>query len=228
MKHAWLVLSLISFTATAQQPTKALVLGPQQKVEGLAQIDYAERWWQWLMRLPDGVRAFQDPSGAQCGMNQSGQVWFLAGTEGTAKVKRQCDLPGGRFIFFPVIAMIRSSAPGKVLDCRRARAQVHGNNDHLAEASVEIDSVMVANVLTHRIRSTRCFDAYAKAGYMEHSEDYLPAATEGYWLMLSPLSPGPHRLVVHARYDNPGKPGGDMEQAFEYEMWVAPAERKFP
>lgn len=220
-RYAWLVWSL-AVSGVAAQTTTALVLDPQQKVAGISQAEYAERWWQWATRLPDGVRAYQDSSGAQCGMNQSGPVWFLAGTEGTMRVSRRCDIPSGRFVFFPVIAMIAHARPGKLLDCKTAQAQVRDNNDHLAVASVTLDGQAIQRVDSHRVRSTRCFDAYAKAQYLEHHEAYVPAAIDGYWIMLGPLSEGTHHLVVHARYDNPGKPLGDLEQIFEYELRVVP------
>lgn len=221
MRYAWLAW-LLAASGVAAQTATAPVLDPQQKVDGITQAKYTERWWQWATRLPDGVRAYQDPSGAQCGMNQSGPVWFLAGTEGTMRVSRQCDIPSGRFIFFPIIAMTVHAKPGKPIDCKTAQAQVRDNNDHLVEASVTLDGQAIQRVSSHRIRSARCFDAYASAQYLEHHEAYVPAATEGYWIMLGPLSEGIHHLVVRGRYDNAGKPLGDLEQTFDYELHVVP------
>jgi hypothetical protein len=221
MRYAWLAW-LLAASGVAAQTAMAPVLDPQQKVDGTSQAEYAERWWQWATRLPDGVRAYQDPSGAQCGMNQSGPVWFLAGTEGTMHVNRRCDIPVGRFVFFPVIAMIVHASPGRPIDCKTAQAQVHSNNDHLAEASVTLDGLAIQRVGSHRIRSARCFDAYARARYLEHHEAYVPAAIDGYWIMLGPLGEGTHHLVVHARYDNPGRSLGDLEQTFDYELHVVP------
>jgi hypothetical protein len=220
-RHAWWVW-LLAASGVAAQTATTPVLDPQQKVDGVSQAEYAERWWQWATRLPDGVRAYQDPSGAQCGMNQSGPVWFLAGTEGTMRVSRQCDVPSGHFIFFPVITMIVHAGPGRPIDCKTAQAHVRDNNDHLAEASVMLDGRVIQQVDLHRIRSARCFDAYTNAQYLEHHEAYVPAAIDGYWNMLGPLSEGTHHLVVHARYDNAGKPLGDLEQTFDYELRVVP------
>jgi|ThiBiot_300_plan_2_1041538.scaffolds.fasta_scaffold00199_32 hypothetical protein len=220
-RHGWLACCLVVF-GVAAQTVPPRVLDPQQKVGGITQSEYAELWWQWAMRLPDGVRAYQDPSGAQCGMNQSGPVWFLAGTEGTMRVNRRCDVPSGRFIFFPVIGMNVHARPGKPIDCRTAMARARDNNDKLVEASVMLDGQAIQRIGLHRIRSAHCFDAYAKAKYLEHHEAYVPAASDGYWIMLGPLSDGIHHLVVHARYDNAGKPLGDLEQSFEYELHVAP------
>lgn len=212
---------LLAFGAAAQT-VEGSALDPTQKVEGVSQAGYVALWWQWVLRLPDGVRAYQDPSGAQCGLNQAGPVWFLAGTEGTMRASRQCEIPSGRFIFFPVIAMITNATPGKTIDCKTAQARAGDNNNHLGKVSVTLDGQAIQRISARRIRSTGCFDAYANAAYLEHHRDYLPAATDGYWVMLAPLAEGRHHLVVHARYNNPGKPLGDLEQTFDYELQVVP------
>lgn len=199
------------------------VLGAHEKVAGRSQADYAIAWWQWVMRLPDGVRAYQDLSGAQCALNQEGPVWFLAGTEGTVRVQRQCAVPADRHLFLPVIALLAHASPGKPLDCRQAQARVRATNDHLAQAQVLLDGRVIADIGAHRLRDRGCFDAFKGAQYVERHASYLPAATDGYWLMLAPLPAGLHRLSVKARYDSPGTLQGDLEEEFDYQLWVGGA-----
>ena len=225
MKPVWLF-SLATVAAIAAHDRPAVVLDAGQSVDGVSQSAYVERWWQWAMRLPDGVRAYQDPSGAQCGMNQSGPVWFLAGTEGTMRVDRRCEIPAGHYVFFPVIDLIAHSKPGKALDCRTAQAQARQRNDRLADAQVTLDGRPIPHIEAHRLHPPACFDAFAKAKYMEHPEAYGPAAADGYWLMLNPLSEGEHHLVVHARYGGADQDG--LAQDFEYELKVVPAGKPTP
>ena len=81
-----------------------LVAPVTEPADGLSQAQLVERWWQWADRVPPGVRPYQDPTGALCGLNQSGRVWFLAGTDGTADVVRHCAIPADTALFFPVEA----------------------------------------------------------------------------------------------------------------------------
>lgn len=199
--------------------TTALV-PPAEKVAGVSRAEYAVRWWQWVNRLPNGVRAYQDPTGYQCALNQSGEVWFLAGTDGTDDMVRDCSVPLGKYIFFPVITMLVHARPGKSLSCDQAKAEAADNNNHLAWAVVEIDGFRVGRVERYRIRSENCFDAFPDAPYLKNPALNFPAATEGYWLMLKPLSAGQHRISVKAGYGNPGKEYGDLEQVFEYRISV--------
>lgn len=215
--------ALTVLSVTPRADASGRVLAPKEKVDGRSQADYAMAWWQWVMRLPDGVRAYQDPSGAQCGLNQKGAVWFLAGTEGTMQVQRKCAIPEGRFVFLPVIALLAHAQPGKPITCREAQARVGVTNDHLVQAQVALDGKVIADIPAHRLRHLPCFDAFKNAAYVEQHAPYMPAATDGYWLMLAPLPTGMHRLSVKARYDSPGTLQGDLEEEFEYQLWVGNA-----
>ncbi len=206
--------------AGASQPS--VVVAPGTPVNGTTQAEYAARWWQWARRVPPGVQPFQDPTGAQCALNQQGDVWFLAGTDGTADVIRRCTMPTKTYVFLPIINMIGNSQPGAPLTCAQAKAFARANNDHLASAQVSIDGEPVRDISRFRI-SSGCFDSFQFAHYLSRRDSYFPAATDGYWLMLRPLSPGLHHIRVRAHYDNPRQELGDLEQVFEYQLQVEDA-----
>ena len=207
-----------SVAAVAAVP--GVVSAPQQKVAGKPLADYPALWWQWAHRVSDGVRAYQDPTGSQCQLNQSGEVWFLAGTDGTADIFRRCTVPEGKFLFFPVINMIKHSTPGYPLACAEAQELAAANNDHLALAEVTLDGVRIPDIAHHRLRPTGCFDAFPNASYVKKPQSYFPAAVDGYWLMLRPLAVGVHHLSVKARYSNPGSDRGDLDEVFDYEIKI--------
>lgn len=215
---AWLSPLLLALAGVAQ--AGSLVAPATEPADGLSQAQLVERWWQWADRVPPGVRPYQDPTGALCGLNQSGRVWFLAGTDGTADVTRHCTVPIGTALFFPVIAMLSSAEPGKAVSCARAVALAAANNAHLAQSDVRIDGEVVPQIVQHRIATPRCFDAYPTAPYLSNAKAYFPAASDGYWLLVHPLAPGRHTIEVHARYANPDSHLGDLEQVFEYELQV--------
>lgn len=220
---------LLATLAPGASAEQATVAPSFEQVGAATQAQLVERWWQWANRVPPGVRPYQDPSGAQCGLNQSGDVWFLAGTDGTADINRRCKLTSDKYVFFPVIAMLGSSRPGTTLTCAQAIARAMANNGHLAHAEVLIDGEAVPQLASHRIGTPHCFDAYPVAPYLSGAKSYFPAATDGYWLLLRPLPPGEHHVRVRARYDNPGNELGNLEQVFDYDLQVelpAPAAPK--
>ena len=201
----------------AREPS--VVMAPGSVVDGTTQAEYAARWWQWARRVPPGVQPFQDPTGAQCGLNQQGDVWFLAGTAGTADIVRHCTMPTKTYVFLPIINMIGNAQPGSPMTCEQAKAFARANNDHLAGAEVSIDGKPVEDISRFRVASD-CFDSFKFARYLSQADSYFPSATDGYWLMLRPLPAGLHRIRVRAHYDNPGHVLGDLEQVFEYQLQV--------
>lgn len=64
-----------------------------------------ERWWRWYVSIPYGVGPSVDPSGANCGINQSGPVWFLAGKLGSTWASA-CTVPVGKAILTPVFDVL--------------------------------------------------------------------------------------------------------------------------
>lgn len=213
--------------ATAAAAAGPQPLGPKAKVAGKPVDAYPNLWWQWVNRKRWGAQAFQDPTGAQCGLNQSGPVWYLAGTDGTDEARRECRIPEGKYLFLPIITVVVTSRPGSDLACDRAKAEASVNNDHVVVTDVSLDG---AKLRTAGLRMRgECFNAYAFADYLKNPQFYYPAASDGYWLMLPPLSKGRHVLRVDAHYDNPGAELGDLEQRFEYLLDIGgkePAEQQ--
>src|SRR4029078_3606185 len=45
--------------------------------------DWSAEWWRWLMSIPMEKNPANDTTGINCAENQSGPVWFLAGSTET-------------------------------------------------------------------------------------------------------------------------------------------------
>jgi len=197
------------------------VVEPGGKVLGRDAAAYSILWWQWAMSMPSGMRAYEDPDGSRCATNQSGNVWFLAGTSGSSVVQRRCTVPPRTYLFFPVINMLYYSPANAHHPCDRVRAGAAANNDALQYAIVKIDGKPVPDVRRFRVAAPECFDVFADASYVRDSKAFYPAASDGFWLMLKPLSPGEHHISVRANYANPhGDRFGEMVQYFDYDIDV--------
>lgn len=182
-------------------------------VDGAGLGEWTARWWQWA--LAQWVEPYRDPDGRLCALGQDGAVWFLAGTDGTFDALRRCTVPAGKHVLVPVINMIhhqvrRGVGPG----CRALQAAASVNNDHLVSAVVLLDGKPLGDVSARRVRSAGCFP-------LDPDDEASPlAASDGYWIMLRPLPPGRHRLVVGANYGAPDEAYGGMRQNFEYVLDV--------
>ena len=225
---AWLACHVAFAAAPATSATGAghrgteAVLPLDTQVEGEGYPELTARWWQWAMAGP--IEPYLDPDGRLCAMNQYGPVWFLAGTSGGAPVHRTCVVPSGKYLLLPVINMMYAQTTPRSKDeqrmpCDELRSHAAVNNDKLVSAVVLIDGKQVADIPHYRVRSHGCFpvavDADGKAG-----PDVPRASSDGYWLLLAPLSAGRHTIVVGANYGADGDVFGRMVQNFEYVLDV--------
>lgn len=210
-----MVLVASLFAANAASPTpsaaEALSKGP---VEGVGLGEWTARWWRWALNQP--VQPFLDPDGRFCESGQDGPVWFLAGTDGSFRPKRECEIPQGKYLLVPVINMIywQPRSVDSRPSCRDLQASAAVNNDHLRSAVALLDDKPVGDVRLLRIRSEGCFpmdpdDPASRLG-----------AADGYWLMIKPLPRGVHTLVVGANYNESDQAYGGMDQNFEYVLHV--------
>lgn len=155
------------------------------------------RWWSWAASEPDGTNPVVDRDGSQCGRNQPGDVWFLAGTFG-GQVKRDCRIPHGWPIALPVInsfgdrercADFMGDARGTVvLDGEPVEPEVH-----------EGDAIVVEG---------------APGNPVTGEEGTFTATGCGLWVEIPPLAPGRHSLAIRGQ-------SGDFSVGVDYALTVA-------
>lgn len=69
---------------------------------GISYGNWTAKWEQWLLSEPQVTNPATDQTGKNCGENQKGPVWFLAGTPG-GTATRTCTIPAGKAILFGII-----------------------------------------------------------------------------------------------------------------------------
>ncbi len=96
-----LALLLVSLPAKADGNPNPGIAATQSNAYGKSYGQWAADWWNWALSGPDGNNVLQDTTGALCGLNQSGPVWFLAGTLNSGAAERTCTVPAGKGRLFP-------------------------------------------------------------------------------------------------------------------------------
>ncbi|BCB73701.1 hypothetical protein GCM10022251_79990 [Phytohabitans flavus] len=79
----------------------------------------AARWVRWVAGVGPLHNPVGDTTGADAGVNQPDDVWFLAGTFG-GDVERRCAVPAGTPLFFPAFNMWHRNAEGPPPHLHRA------------------------------------------------------------------------------------------------------------
>ena len=168
--------------------------------------EWSEKWWQWALAAPASSNPMIDNTGANCNVSQKGAVWFLAGVWGGGTVERNCTIPNGKYILFPIANNFWLNSVDtpdlKETDWRQLA------NDFLPpsiggdlEATLN-GTPIIFNPKIPIIRSqSPVFTAkFPDENIFELPTDILtgfPIVSDGFWVMLPPLEPGLH--VLHFR-----------------------------
>ena len=171
----------------------------------------SSEWWQWVLSIPPSINPLLDTTGENCMVGQHGTTWFLAGSWVSGPVTRQCDIPQGATLFFPVINEINFDTPGQCdqgapLPSTFYRSLSAAFVNGAANLSVTLDGVSAGPM--HRTQS-QVFEVALPDDNLflgACTPDltggvYSPAVDDGFYVRLNPLSVGAHTLHIHA--ENP-------------------------
>jgi hypothetical protein len=156
-----------------------------------------------------------------CAVGQSGNVWFLAGGFGSSKIKRICSIPAGKYVFFPVVnTSYWPESEKNGYTCEAAIRDAAMNNDTALDLFVELDGVAMNDVKNYRAKTKVCFNIYERVPKEFNAYNAFPSASDGFWILLKPLSIGTHTIKFGGRYNRASGAYGRMVQDIEYQITV--------
>lgn len=203
---ACFLLGTASAPAVFAQGANTGVYPPGNAVSGLTYGQWSAAWWQWLLAIPaipagTGTTNPQDDTTGQfCNTNQSGPVWYLAGSATGAPTSRVCSFSSTKAIFFPLINVECSTldaTPFNCTDeasCRKCVTKIVDGIDPNS-LSVSVDGVpALYGVQAFRVLSPFFGFTVPSQNILGVSAGSGMSVSDGYWIMLKPLSPGHHTL----------------------------------
>lgn len=177
-----------------------MVFPPDSRPYGKRYGEWAEEWIKWALSIPKTINPIVDNTGKDCAEKQTSPVWFLAGTFGIS-VRRKCQIHHDMAIFFPIVEKECSFAEeGDQLKtekemCNRASYLM----DVVVDMSVVIDGIELKCLNKYRARS-RVFDlVFPPDNVYGVSPGNTRSVTDGYWLLIKPLTVGNHTIRIRAR-----------------------------
>jgi hypothetical protein len=227
--------------AKSSAPADTLLFPREATPFGQSYEDWASAWWQWGLAIPVDENPMR---GGDCNVDQSGNVFFLAGTNGGGDV-RTCEIPAGKGIFFPIVNLVMASCPevaNESYTCEVATSEdeLHSVASWYMENAertftLEIDGVAIEGLDAYRAHS----DTFAATAPPEGEEGIMTtcggqirenscgvpagsdrnAVADGYWAMLRPLPPGEHKIHFTA---NMVYPTFSFALDVEYDIVVVP------
>jgi hypothetical protein len=191
----------------------------------MAYAEWAAEWWRWILTTPASINPLIDPTGENCDVNQPNHVWFLAGSLSSDPVVRECTVTTGQALFFPLINSAYFaflSDPSEERTEEFIRAKVACVED--AEFSlVQIDGIPVQNPRRYLELSVVFEIILPEDNLFGATESDIPELTlspsvdEGFYLFLTPLTPGEHTIQWQVSSEACG-----ISQDITYHLTVIP------
>jgi hypothetical protein len=184
--------------------TGAGVVPVTETCVGKSYADWSAAFWQYVLAQPVTTNPLLDTTGATCRVGQSGQVFFLVGSFVGVVDRRECAVPAGKTLFFPLVNIVDLNTPAGA--CRalqnaqcapetpdQLRADIQPIEDGATQLNASVDGTAVQSLATFRIASPN-FSVFLPADSLlaplaAHS--YL-AVADGYYLLVAPLRSGAH------------------------------------
>jgi hypothetical protein len=179
------------------------ILPPNSAPHGHTYGEWSARWWQWTVSLPQDQNPSFDETGCANGANgQLGPVWFLTGVINVSgTVTRDCTVPAGKALFFPVINTECSTLEG---------APFHGDNEaelrtcaksfQLGDLFAVIDGVAVQDLDRYLVESPLFTFTVPPNNVLGVPAGTGQSVSHGVHLMLAPLSAGTHTIRFGGTY----------------------------
>lgn len=191
-----------------------VIVPPHSVVEGKDISEWSMEFWKWLLAIPSDKSPAADSSNADCTMNQSGPVWFLAGRFKSGSSTRKCRIPYGRYIFFPMVTTASFRNIDEATNCQRSLDRVREMTMSAQNLQAAVDGAYLTNQAAHLEITKSCADI-ANVSAMRGRQVLYSVAATGHWVMLRPLSRGSHILNYAGGYQVDG-----FQSATRYELEI--------
>lgn len=181
--------AVLALLLAATQPALAQaapLIPPGKPIAGASQEEWSKRWWQWALSFDDDDSPLADRDGRLCAEGQSGPVWFLAGTYGTARTVRSCRVPAGKTLFFPLINYVTLEPDDQDESCAALKQRAAALTPAPTALVLEVNGKRFKGLAAHRQATRRCFHIT--------EDDDTRAAGNGFYVALGPLKKGRYTL----------------------------------
>jgi hypothetical protein len=179
--------------ATPVEP-QGIAFAPEADVHGASLGKWSARYWQWVTSLPVGVNPAQDPSGERCGYGQNGPVFFVP------RNMPPCTAPADVALFIPIAGsecstleppLFQGATEAELAACAAEVA------DRYTGVVVRVNGEVVPQIERYRAQSPVFTLQLPEDNILAAPAGTGRAVAAGYQIILPPLAPGTHEILVH-------------------------------
>jgi hypothetical protein len=158
---------------------------------------WAAVWCNWMLSIPKQKNPSIDETGEYCSMNQNDEhVWFLTGTFGNnVPVNRNCTIPAGKAIFFPILEKEDSLAEDSDLKTEsELLKRSRDATNRLIHMEATIDGQNVEHLENYRVQSEAFNLTFPEDNVYNVQPGLTRSICDGYWIFIKPLQIGKHDI----------------------------------
>jgi hypothetical protein len=190
--------SIVVLTVITNSTSSIQIEPPGAIVAGRSIADWSTNWWRWAAALAPPGDPFSDTTGQFANVNQSGPVFFLAGSP-DGSMSRQFRVPANTYVLVPLrVGEWSQLELGFDKTAAQIRQSAQQQADQINSLHAILDGVPISQttLFTHRETSPDFnFNAVFNNQVGIFAVGYSGiAVADGYFLMLDPLTPGTHTL----------------------------------
>ncbi len=182
-------------------PAQAGVLAPGSAYNGKLLAEWSGEWNEYVYSIPEFDGPLWDFTGEKASLNQSGSVFFLVGTFTGESVTRNITVTENQLLFLPLMNIWYNNFPLALNDPPKSGAELASFVDEVIDGTTSLFfnldgvSLPMDELFQHR-ETLVSFDVTLPGNnfYGEPAGNSSVAASDGYWLMVEPLSVGKHTI----------------------------------
>ncbi|HAJ63793.1 MAG TPA: hypothetical protein DCP31_34970 [Cyanobacteria bacterium UBA8543] len=202
-------------------PAQAGVLAPDSTYNGKTQAEWSAEWNKYVYSIPQLESPFQDTTGEKANINQSGSVFFLVGADLPNPVTRKITVNENQLLFLPLInGWANNFLVNPPLTVEELAGWITPAIDLTDSLFFKLDGVALSTdeLFQHRQTPTPFNVTLAENNFFgEPAGTSSIVVSDGYWLMVEPLSVGKHTMSFGGTISDL-----DFKQDITYEISVVP------
>lgn len=189
-----LINNTINISALALKSNEDLLFSLNFIHFGSKYESWITKWSQWSYSIPLKSHPAFDYTGKFCEQNQTEPVWFLVGTFGYP-VTRECTIPVGTAILFPILNTICSYAEYPNLKTQEHLKECASHiQNYTSDLNVSIDGEELTDIKKYRMQSSLFNFTLPIDNVLNVDPQITQAISDGYWIFLKPLEIGKHQI----------------------------------
>jgi amidase len=207
MSLALVAVPVAAQTGSTVAGSAATVVPPTDEPLGTSYAEWGANWWQWLFSVP----FLLDPEVGDCQAGQGGEVFYIPHVPPGVSATTDCTIGTDQWILASAGGTYAdNSPPTSATTPDEVLALVEAETPTYSGPSVSIDGEAVADIESYWVTNPAFMVEWSADNPVGFAEGTWDAAMAGWFVMIPPLEPGSHTIVVGDYIDDPADEEGPV------------------